>query len=146
MLTAATRLEKIVAEIPAKLLAFSEEQASVKPAPGKWSKKELIGHLVDSASNNHQRFVRMPMENRLHLPQYAQDEWVENQKYQQRSWVDIVELWTVYNRHLLHVLRHIDERKVTNTALFPEYGEKTLRFIIDDYVDHMEHHLKQVFS
>lgn len=146
MITAASRLEKVLNETPAKLLQYTEETASVKPAPGKWSKKEILGHLLDSASNNHQRFVRMQIDNKLELPQYKQNEWVELQKYQARNWIDIVKFWMIYNIHLLHVLKNVDESKLLNTALFPEYGEKTLQFIIDDYVDHMEHHLKQIFK
>ena len=145
MIHAATRLEKILNETPPKLFQFTEEQASIRHAPGKWSRKEIIGHLLDSAANNQQRFVRMQLENRLPLPQYAQNEWVSVQHYQERNWMDIAKFWMIHNMHLLHVLKHLDESKVTNTALFPEYGEKTLQFLIDDYVDHMEHHLNQVF-
>lgn len=145
MITAARRLETILGEILEKLFAYSEEQASVKPASDKWSRKEILGHLVDSACNNHQRFVRMQLEHRVALPAYAQNEWVERQRYQTRSWREVVELWAVYNRHLLHVLKNADESKLTNTAVFPEY-ERTLQFLIDDYVDHLEHHLKQAMS
>lgn len=143
MIAAAARLETILGEIPGKLFAYSEERASIKPAPGKWSRKEIVGHLVDSACNNHQRFVRMQLQDRVALPPYAQNEWVESQRYQTRSWREVVELWAVYNRHLLHVLKNVDQSKLANTAVFPEY-ERTLQFLIDDYVDHMEHHLRQV--
>ncbi len=145
MLKAALRLEKILNENPTKLFQYTEEQASLRPAPGKWSRKEIMGHLIDSAANNHQRFVRMQLENKLPLPQYAQNEWVSVQHYQDRNWMDTVKFWMIYNMHLLHVLKHVDESKLMNTGTFPEYGEKTLQFLIDDYVDHMEHHLNQVF-
>ena len=141
---AATRLEKILDDAPKKLLHFSEEEASKKLAPTKWSKKEILGHLIDSAANNHQRFVRMQIENNLQLPQYKQNEWVNVQQYNSRTWVSITKLWMVYNTHLIHILKNIDETKLNNTATFSEYGVKTLQFLIDDYVDHMEHHLKQI--
>jgi len=143
MLQAATRLEKILNETPNKLFAFTDEQAGVRPAPGKWSKKEIMGHLIDSASNNHQRFVRMQIENGLQLPQYRQNEWVSVQQYSSRNWIDIVKFWMIYNMHILHIFKTVDESKLGNTADFPEYGTQTLQFLINDYVDHMEHHLRQ---
>ncbi len=146
MINAAKRLEKILAESPSKFLNYSEEQACIKPAPGKWSRKEILGHLVDSAANNHQRFVRMQIDNNIPLPQYQQNEWVALQHYQEKQWKDIVQLWEIYNRHLLHVLKNVDGSRLTHTAIFPEYGVKTLQFIIDDYVDHMEHHFAQILK
>mgnify|MGYP003521561386 CR=1 FL=1 len=74
MLAAYIRLQKILEEIPAQLYIFSEADAALKPAPGKWSKKEVLGHLIDSASNNHQRFVRMQIDSSITLPKYQQDE------------------------------------------------------------------------
>jgi len=146
MIQAATRLEKILNETPSKLLQYIEDTASKKPTPDKWSKKEILGHLLDSAANNHQRFVRMQIENNLELPQYKQNEWVNVQQYNKRNWVDIVKFWMIYNMHMLHVLKNMDETKLTNTANFPESGTLTLQFIIDDYVDHLEHHLKQIIK
>ena len=146
MITAATRLQKILNETPSLLLKFTEEQTGIKPAPEKWTKKEILGHLLDSASNNHQRFVRMQIENNLQLPQYKQNEWVKIQEYNTRNWMDLVKFWMIYNMHILHVLKTIDESKLNNTATFPEYGTLTLQFIADDYVDHIEHHLKQIVA
>src|SRR5438105_3736271 len=103
MIKAAYRLEKILNETPKKLLSYPEEQASVKASPAKWSKKEIIGHLIDSASNNHQRFVRMQIENNLSLPQYRQNEWVNAQQYNSRNWIDLVKFWLIYNTHILHI-------------------------------------------
>lgn len=146
MIQAAERLEKILKDIPKKLKKFSEKQASERALIGKWSKKEIIGHLIDSAANNHQRFVRMQIDNNLQLPQYKQNEWVEVQHYNDRKWIDIIELWQAHNLHILHIWKNMDEFKLSNEAQFPEYGIRRLQFLIDDYVDHMEHHLKQVFA
>ena len=146
MIKAASRLETILNETPKKLLSYSEEQASVKASPVKWSKKEILGHLIDSAANNHQRFVRMQIENNLPLPQYQQNEWVNVQHYNSRNWIDVVKLWLTYNMHLLHIMKNVDESKLSNTGEFLEYGEKTLQFLIDDYVDHMEHHFKALLT
>ncbi len=146
MLTAATRLEKILKDTPSKLKKITDNKASERAFIAGWSKKEVLGHLIDSAANNHQRFVRMQKENNLNLPLYSQNEWVEVQHYNTRKWSEITELWVVYNRHLLHILKNMDEFKLNNEADFPTYGTLRLQFIIDDYVDHMEHHLKQLFN
>lgn len=146
MIAATDRLEKILKEAPKKLKKITEKEASERLLIGKWSKKEVIGHLVDSASNNHQRFVRMQIDNNLQLPKYKQNEWVEVQHYNQRKWVDVIELWHIYNLHLLHILRSMNSFKLSNVADFHEQGTLRLQFIIDDYVDHIEHHLKQVID
>jgi hypothetical protein len=144
MIQAPSRLEKILNETPKKLLSYSEDQASAKANPKKWSKKEILGHLIDSAANNHQRFVRMQIENNIHLPQYQQDEWVNIQHYNSRNWIDLVKFWLIFNTHILHIMKTVDETKLLNAGEFPEYGIKTLQFLIDDYVDHMEHHMKAI--
>ncbi len=144
MLASAQKLHGILNSAPAKLLAFTEAQASERPAPGKWSKKEIIGHLIDSASNNHQRFVRLQLGNNIALPNYKQDDWVSQQDYNAINWIDLVKFWLIYNKHLLHVLNHVDQSKLGNTATI-EGKTITLQFFIDDYVAHMEHHLKAVF-
>jgi hypothetical protein len=146
MIQAAKRLDHILLEIPSRLGRISEERSTHRRAPGKWSKKEELGHLVDSAANNHQRFVRMQIENNIPLQQYRQQEWVTIQRYHSISWTEIVKFWEVYNSHLLHIMRHVDETKLGNTGTFPEYGTQTLEFILNDYVDHLEHHLKSILA
>lgn len=145
MLHAYMRLEKILSEVPGKLRSIPETTAAEKPQPGKWSRKEILGHLIDSASNNHQRFVRLQIDNNIVLPKYKQDEWVAVQYWQQRKWSDIIALWQLYNAHINYILLHADETKLSNTVTL---GDKivSLQFLIDDYVDHMEHHLRQIFG
>jgi hypothetical protein len=145
MLAAARRLEEILNYVPAKLLQLTEAQASLKPAPGKWSKKEILGHLIDSASNNHQRFVRLQLETNLSLPNYEQDSWVSLQQYQQQNWVDLVKFWMIYNKHLLTMLKHMDESKLGHAA-FMDGKPVTLQFYADDYLRHMEHHLRAIIQ
>lgn len=143
MLAAAQRLEEILNTVPGRLLRYSEAEASAKPAPGNWSKKEIIGHLIDSASNNHQRFVRLQLETDIPLPNYEQDSWVALQRYQALNWIDLVKFWMIYNKHLLHLLKHADESRLANRALMDGQAVE-LGFFIDDYVRHLEHHLKAV--
>src|ERR1700687_679933 len=100
----AKSLEAVIDQTAHKLFDISEPESEVRPAPGKWSKKEIIGHLIDSASNNHQRFVRTQENSNLSLPGYTQDFWVNCQHYQGEPWKTLVALWTTYNTHLAHVI------------------------------------------
>ena len=143
MKTVADDLEKRLS-IAERLKKIDEDAASRRPAPGKWSAKETIGHLIDSAANNHQRFVRMQMRPHLELEGYDGDKWVRFERYQDRSWVDIVTLWESYNRHLAHVIRHVDPSTLKHTWQSPEGQIVDLEFVIRDYVVHMQHHLDQI--
>ncbi len=138
-------LDRIIA-VSRHLLEVDEETASGKPAPGKWSPKEIIGHLIDSAANNHHRFVRLQHEQQLEFPGYEQDEWVRIQHYKDRDWKELVILWATYNRHLLHVIRHVDPACLERTWTVGEGTDEspTLRFLMEDYFDHMRHHLSQI--
>lgn len=129
----------------------------MRPAPGKWSPREVIGHLVDSASNNHQRFVRATWQPNLVFTGYAQDGWVELQRYQEGDWPDLVTLWASFNRHLARVMTAVPEevrsRVHTEHTLAdvafraPASPEQaTLEYFMADYVDHLEHHLRQVLG
>ena len=143
MKTTADELESKLA-VAGRLREIDEETASRRPAPDKWSHKETMGHLIDSAANNHQRFIRMQMQDHLDLKGYDGDEWVRIQQYQNRSWRDIVTLWESYNRHLAHVIRNVDPESLRHTWVAPEGETVDLEFVIRDYVVHMQHHLDQV--
>src|SRR5919202_4025141 len=95
---------RTVEEASARLLLISEEESERKPAPGKWSAKEIIGHLIDSASNNHQRFVRAQFTDDLLFPGYEQEAWVSCQQYRRESWQLLVQLWKSFNLHLAHLM------------------------------------------
>src|SRR5438874_7254574 len=105
---AADRLRKAVADAYPRLASISDSDAAQPIAPGKWSPKQVIGHLIDSAANNHQRFVRAQQEP-LAFPSYAQEHWVRSQHYEERAWEDVTIFWHAYNRHLAHVIGHIPE-------------------------------------
>jgi hypothetical protein len=106
----------------------------------------VIGHLVDSALNNEQRFVRAQLGGPLTFPGYAQDEWVKVQAHQERPWADLLTLWTVLNRHLVHVLVHLDPRTLETSCTIGSGAPVTLRYIAEDYVRHLRHHLAQVLT
>jgi len=138
-----------------QLLSISDDQASADE-PGRWSPKQIIGHLIDSAANNHQRFVRAQFTDDLVFPGYEQDAWVTVQKYNEESWPELVELWAAYNRHIAHVISAMDhevmerERKEHNLdqlafKTVEKSSPTTLEYFVHDYVDHLRHHLKQIF-
>jgi DinB family protein len=129
-----------------RLMQVSESASGEPMALGKWSRKELIGHLIDSASNNHQRFVRAQMEDGLALPGYAQEAWVERQGYKDESWANLAQFWKSYNQHLLRVVSRIPDDRLNALCAIGGSEPVTLRFVIEDYVSHMKHHLKQILG
>ncbi|MES2678411.1 MAG: DinB family protein [Bacteroidota bacterium] len=137
------RLEHLCRVIPALLKGIDEPSFSSQPQPGKWSKKEILGHLVDSATNNHQRFVRGQFENTPTII-YDQDKWNESNHYLKINSAQLITFWENYNRHLLEVVKNIPEKKLQNKVNSGGEDNYTLEFLIQDYVVHMEHHLKQV--
>jgi DinB family protein len=137
-----------------QLLLFSDADASVHPSPGKWSKKEIIGHLLDSASNNHGRFVRAQLQDDLVFAGYDQDEWVRVQRYQSRRWADLVRAWHAYNHQIASVMAAADEDALTRQRVrhnlhelawqsVPASERATLDYFMRDYVGHLKHHLAQ---
>ena len=127
-----------------RLRQIDEATASLRPGPGKWSKKEILGHLIDSAANNHQRFVRLQLSGRIDLPGYDGDEWVRVQRYQDRPWGEIINLWQMYNTQLSAVIRHVDSKALRSVWHTPDGNDLDLEFIIRDYVVHLRHHLDQI--
>jgi hypothetical protein len=152
---AAEELRRAVEEILPTLRAISEAESARPRAPGKWSPREVLGHLIDSASNNHQRFVRAQFQEDLVFPGYEQDEWVRAQRYADAPWVELLELWRLYNRHLARVMEAIpDEVRLRKTSRHnfhriahekvPEGRPARLDDLMHDYVVHLRHHLRQI--
>ncbi len=128
-----------------KLLALSEAQSETPRAAGKWSPKEIIGHLIDSASNNHQRFVRGQLENSLFLLGYEQEKWVAVQNYKSEEWKFLVGFWKSFNTHLLHAVAGISAEGLQYEHIL-QGKNVTLEFIATDYLEHMKHHLNQIIT
>jgi hypothetical protein len=129
-----------------RLHQIDDKDAGQKPQPDKWSKKEILGHLIDSAANNHQRFVRLQTVDRIDLPGYQQEDWVRLNGYQERPWRDIIDLWQKYNSHLAEIIRRVDPRSLRNIWHMPDGKEVDLEFIMRDYVVHLRHHLEQIMG
>src|SRR5262249_23546476 len=115
-----------------------------KPATGKWSPKEELGHLLDSAANNHQRIVRAQLQENAALPGYEQNRWVELHKYQQRDWYDLISLWTALNRQLLAAAQSAPAAAWSCTLTVADSSPLTLKFVFEDYIQHMLHHLEHI--
>ena len=124
-----------------------ETRTSTPPAPGKWCAREILGHLVDSACNNHRRFIVGQDPGSVVFDGYEQDAWVARQRYAAQPFRDIVALWVAYNRHLAHVIASMPPDLVSKTGVAPGgTGEVTLGFLMEDYVRHLRHHLDQLRS
>ena len=126
------------------LRSKSDEHVRKPLAPEKWSRKQILGHLIDSAANNHQRFVRTLIETPLAFPPYEQNLWVSLQGYQEHDWQLMVDLWSAYNRHLAHVIGRIPESQMTRECIIGNKPVVTLGWLIEDYVRHLKHHLRQI--
>lgn len=146
MSTSAEDLNGVVSDTLPKLRALSEEEVTRSRGAGKWVKKEILGHLIDSAVNNHQRFVRAQMSDRLVWPGYEQDGWVAVQRYRERSWADIVSLWEQMNLHLAHVMVAIPREHLSRKCVIGDHEPVTLDWLMGDYVRHLRHHLDQIFA
>lgn len=149
------RLLTAVHDATARYRDVDDEDAARRPAPGKWSAKEIIGHLIDSAANNHQRFVTAQWQDGLVFAGYAQEAWVAAQHYQQAPWGELLDLWALYNRHLARVMRHTPDgvrlRRHTRHNLheiawrpIAADAPVSLDEFMRDYVDHLQHHLRQI--
>jgi len=137
-------LAEILHSVPPRLAAITEEEASRRDGNGRWSKKEVLGHLIDSAANNHQRFVRAQLVPHVDLPGYQQESWVRLQSYQTEPWSNLIQLWLQFNRHLAHVIANVEPAALQHTISLDGRAPVTLGFVIDDYVRHLEHHLSQI--
>jgi hypothetical protein len=129
-----------------QLVQITEAESDASLAPGKWSKKEVLGHLIDSASNNHHRFVKAQFTDPLLMTRYEQQAWVKSQDYKSESWAELLLLWKSFNLHLLHVASRIPEERLNTLCHFEGSEPVTLRFLVEDYVVHMKHHLKQLLG
>ena len=146
MTEALTGLAGILDTVPPRLTQITDADAAQKAGPDRWSKKEILGHLIDSAGNNHQRFVRAQIVQYLNFPPYEQASWVGAQSYGAESWTDLVSLWAAFNRHLLHLLKAMPESALPHEISIGGQPPMTLAALIEDYVRHLEHHLEQIFD
>ena len=118
-----------------------------KPGPDKWSKKEIIGHLIDSAQINLQRFIRCTYEEKLKLA-YEQVEWVVANHYQEAGIDDLLSLWELLNLQIIRVLQNYPPNRLQAECDSSKgtVGLHTVEWLAQDYVVHLKHHLNQIYQ
>jgi hypothetical protein len=137
-------LRRVIDGAEPRLLEVSEAESLTPVLKGGWSRKQLIGHLIDSASNNHQRFVRAMLQGALEFPHYDQAGNVRVQVVEEADWLVLVSLFVSYNRYLAHVIARIPEDKLEVLCRIGDGEPVTLRFLAEDYLAHLLHHLGQI--
>jgi hypothetical protein len=138
------RLLSLVEAAEPRLRDISESESAQPVLAGGWSRKQVIGHLIDSASNNHQRFVRAALQTSLDFPGYDQGGSVRVQAVQDADWRLLVMLWAAYNRYLAHVIARLPASKLETVCRIGSGDAVTLEFLAKDYLTHLGHHLGQL--
>jgi hypothetical protein len=128
----------------AQMRAVSEDQSGREVRPGGWRRKEVLGHLIDSALNNHQRFVRAAIHGSYEGPGYAQEEWVDIHGYRDILWSTLLTHWKMQNELLARVVDRIPESRLLTECKVGDDDPVSLEFLVDDYLGHMEHHVRQI--
>lgn len=136
-------LNEIVNASSEQMKKLSARDWEFRTAPGKWSKKEILGHLIDSAANNHQRFVRAQYGDKTAIS-YDGDQWVRVEKPHDCATSNLIGLWAFYNLHLAHIIAGIPQEKYSAPFQADAKEPKTLEWLVQDYVRHLVHHLKQI--
>ena len=140
----ASQLESAVQAARSWLFGLDEAAVRQRPQADGWSIAEVIGHLIDSACNNHQRFIRAQDDGDLVFPKYEQRAWVERAGYANADWQPLVELWYLYNMQLARIIRLIGSQQLKTTCTIGEDRPCTLEFLVTDYLDHLNHHLAKI--
>jgi hypothetical protein len=141
-----TELAGLVADCTTRFSTLDESEWAAKPDPAKWSKKEVLGHLIDSALNNHRRFIVTQYEENQRIV-YYQNQWVFFQGYQQAETQELVALWRLLNLQIIRVLEIMPQSVWTNVCNTSKDGDElhALEWLATDYVAHLRHHLTQIF-
>lgn len=144
MIEVAQNLKDVVNKMIPILKEIDDNSASKRPAEGKWSPKEVIGHLIDSANNNQMKFVKAIELKNIDVAGYHQNEWVNIQKYTNYDWHQLIDFWAIFNRHIAHILENVPSDALSNEIKVESVGPFTLEFIMKDYVEHLKHHMNQI--
>ena len=137
-------LRKTVEDFALRFNNLDEAKASKKLQPDKWSRKEILGHLIDSASNNHQRFVRVQYSKDTNFLPYEQMTWVNIQKYNSRTWKELLSLWKSYNFHIAHIIENMPTECLQISCTIGMGEPVTIGYVVMDYLGHIQHHLRQI--
>jgi hypothetical protein len=143
-------MESIVSELTAvfekhlsALRSITADEFNFKPSPSKWSKKEILGHLTDSAQNNIRRFIVAQYEEKPKIT-YNQDKWVAIADYQHYNLPDLIQLWWLLNKHICHVLKNMPAEMAERESQTEKLH--TIKWLAQDYIKHLKHHLHQILN
>jgi DinB superfamily len=140
-------LSQVLAFESVNLCVLTDEQAAIRPSGGdSWSRKEELGHLIDSAVNNHVRFMRASLEHEYTGPYYDQEGWVRAHGYHELPWLSLLDTWRQHNELLAHLVKRIPEERLAASCRIGSDDPVTLRFLIEDYLLHMQHHLDHILG
>jgi hypothetical protein len=142
----ATKFRADLDEVHRALVALSEDLADVPWREGGWTRKQIVGHLLDSATNNRQRFVRAAIDGSYKGPKYAQESWVSAHGYANQAWETLLGWWEVEHEILIAVVDNISEERHQAICVVGEDAPVTLGFLVEDYVTHQRWHLKQLLA
>ncbi len=145
MQSLAGQLQNIISDYYPQLKKISEEGYAHKPAPNKWSKKEILGHLADSAQNNIRRFIVAQYEEQPFIV-YNQDQWVAISNYQHYKTSDLIELWALLNKHICIILSNTSDASAQKTCATNNMQLHSIQWLAVDYIKHLRHHLHQVLD
>jgi hypothetical protein len=141
---ALSSLRDLLQRVPNRLERLPKDAVDTRPTPSSWSPKEELGHLLDSAANNHQRIVRAQLEDHPAMPGYEQNRWVAVHAYQHRDWRELIEVWQALNRQLLAAAEAVPDFAWSRRLTVAGSEPLTLQFVFEDYVTHMLHHLQHI--
>jgi hypothetical protein len=144
MIELAAALRAEVDRAAAHLRTLGEAEVNKDRGEGKWIKKEILGHLVDSAANNHQRFVRAQFVDPFIWPGYDQEAWVPLHRYRDRPWSELVDLWVALNRQVAAVMEGVSAEKLATVCRIGDAKTESLEWWMRDYLRHLKHHLGQL--
>ena len=138
------KLLLIIAQAEPKLRRIDAGESAQPILSGGWSRRQVLGHLIDSASNNHQRFVRAALQPSLEFPRYDQEGCVRVQAPQEADWPLLISLWANYNRYLAHIIAHLPASKMETVCRIGDGKPVPLQFVMSEYITHLLHHLGQI--
>ncbi len=133
-------------DVHRELVSLPARLADVPWREGGWTRKQIVGHLLDSAANNRQRFVRAATQGKFKGPNYEQDGWVAAHGYSGQPWATLLAWWETEHEILMAVVDHIPEDRLEASCVVGGQAPVTLRFLIEDYVTHQQWHLKQLMA
>ena len=134
--------QDIIDGFDALLLSTDPSLAHVRVATDAWTLTEIVGHLVDSAANNHQRFARLISGNLEQFPPYEAETFVTVQQYDGCDFAEMAKFWRQYNWMLMHIMRAIPATALENMWQRPD-GAKSLRTLVEGYFEHIQMHTAQ---